>query len=128
MSEEAGEISSTDFEGPSESFSHHSSNGAQRELAERLSQRMDVKNQNAIYEMISAKAYIGGGLITVLVLFYWIFISSMNDDASVGESLLFGLQFSDVAMVIMFWVCCQHSYELTAESLDNSFLHWFRVL
>ncbi|MBT61274.1 MAG: hypothetical protein CMA63_06975 [Euryarchaeota archaeon] len=102
MSEEAGEISSTDFEGPSESFSHHSSNGAQRELAERLSQRMDVKNQNAIYEMISAKAYIGGGLITVLVLFYWIFISSMNDDASVGESLLFGLQFSDVAMVIMF--------------------------
>lgn len=102
MTEEAGENSSMEFEAPVEEFSTLAMNGAQRELAERLSQRLDVKNQNAIYEMISAKAYIGGGLITVLVLFYWIFISSMNDDSSLGQSILFGLTFPDVAMLIMF--------------------------
>ncbi|MBT3477297.1 MAG: hypothetical protein HN458_05105 [Euryarchaeota archaeon] len=71
------------------------------ELAERLIRRLSVKDHNAIYEMISAKAYFGGILIAILALFYWIFISSADDSLDTGVSILGTLSFPDVAIAVM---------------------------
>ena len=71
------------------------------ELAERLIRRLSVKDHNAIFEMISAKAYFGGILIAILALFYWIFISSADDSLDTGVSILGTLSFPDVAIAVM---------------------------
>lgn len=71
------------------------------ELADRLIRRLKVKDHNAIFEMISAKAYFGGILIAILALFYWIFISSADDNVDTGVSLLRSLSFPDVAVAVM---------------------------
>ena len=71
------------------------------ELAERLIRRLSVKDHNAIFEMISAKAYFGGILIAILALFYWIFISSADDSLDTGVSILGTLSFPDVAIDVM---------------------------
>lgn len=71
------------------------------ELADRLIRRLKVKDHNAIFEMISAKAYFGGILIAILALFYWIFISSADDNIDTGVSILRSLSFPDVAVAVM---------------------------
>jgi hypothetical protein len=71
------------------------------ELAERLIRRLSVKDHNAIFEMISAKAYFGGILIAILALFYWIFISSADDSLDTGVSILGTLSFPDVAIAVI---------------------------
>lgn len=71
------------------------------ELADRLIRRLKVKDHNAIFEMISAKAYFGGILIAILALFFWIFISSADDSVDTGVSILGTLSFPDVAIAVM---------------------------
>jgi xanthine/uracil permease len=66
-----------------------------------LIRRLSVKDHNAIFEMISAKAYFGGILIAILALFYWIFISSADDSLDTGVSILGTLSFPDVAIAVM---------------------------
>ena len=73
-----------------------------RELADRLIRRLNVKNHNAIYEMISAKAYYSGILIAILIFFYWIFIYSAKDNSEVGVSILMAFSFANVAIAVMF--------------------------
>ena len=72
-----------------------------RELADRLIRRLNVKDHNSIFEMISAKAYYSGILLAILMFFYWIFISSANDNSQLGVSILMGLSFADVAIAVM---------------------------
>ncbi|RJU83279.1 MAG: hypothetical protein DWC09_00210 [Candidatus Poseidoniales archaeon] len=79
----------------------HVASEHRHELADRLIRRLDVKDHNAIFEMISAKAYFGGILIAILALFYWIFISSADDDIETGVSILRSLSFPDVAIAVM---------------------------
>ena len=79
----------------------HVASEHRHELADRLIRRLDVKDHNAIFEMISAKAYFGGILIAILALFYWIFISSADDDIDTGVSILRSLSFPDVAIAVM---------------------------
>ena len=54
---------------PSMQNQGHVASEHRHELADRLIRRLDVKDNNAIFEMISAKAYFGGILIAILVLF-----------------------------------------------------------
>ena len=71
------------------------------ELADRLIRRLKVKDHNAIFEMISRKAYYGGSLLMILIFFYWIFIHSANDNSDIGVSILMSLSFPDVAIAVM---------------------------
>ena len=68
---------------------------SRKELADRLIRRLKVKDLNAIYEMISSKAYLGGILIAILILFHWIFISSTNDNLDLGHSILMNFDFQE---------------------------------
>ena len=72
-----------------------------RELADRLIRRLNVKDHNSIFEMISAKAYYSGILLAILIFFYWIFVSSANDDSEIGVSILMKIGFADVAIAVM---------------------------
>ena len=81
-----------DADGPSE---------PRRELADRLIRRLNVKDHNSIFEMISAKAYYSGILLAILIFFYWIFVSSANDDSEIGVSILMKIGFADVAIAVM---------------------------
>ena len=74
---------------------------SRKELADRLIRRLKVKDLNAIYEMISSKAYLGGILIAILILFHWIFISSANDNLDLGHSILMKFNFQEVAISVM---------------------------
>lgn len=86
---------------PSVQNQGHATIERRHELADRLIRRLKVKDHNAIFEMISAKAYFGGILIAVLALFYWIFISSADDNIDTGVSILRSLSFPDVAVAVM---------------------------
>lgn len=81
-----------DVDGPSEN---------RRELADRLIRRLNVKDHNSIFEMISAKAYYSGILLAILIFFYWIFIYSANDNSELGVSILMKFSFADVAIAVM---------------------------
>lgn len=80
------------MDGPSEN---------RRELADRLIRRLNVKDHNSIFEMISAKAYYSGILLAILIFFYWIFIYSANDNSELGVSILMKFSFADVAIAVM---------------------------
>ena len=90
-----------DLGSPQEPIIGQETNEHRHELAERLIRRLKVKDHNAIFEMISAKAYFGGILIAILALFFWIFISSADDSVDTGVSILGTLSFPDVAIAVM---------------------------
>lgn len=82
-------------------YETHAPSEHNSELADRLIRRLKVKDHNAIFEMISGKAYYGGSLLMILIFFYWIFIHSANDDSNLGVSILMTLSFPDVAIAVM---------------------------
>lgn len=101
MSDETMESSLEGF-GPDEgNYGTQGPSEHRKELADRLIRRLNVKDHNSIYEMISAKAYYGGILLMILVFFYWIFISLQDDNPDIGTSILLKLSFADVAIAVM---------------------------
>jgi hypothetical protein len=101
MSGDTMENSLEEFGQDEERFGARGPSEHRRELADRLIRRLNVKEHNAIFEMISAKAYYGGILIMILVFFYWIFIHSASDNPELGVSILMQLSFADVAIAVM---------------------------
>jgi len=71
------------------------------DLAERISQRFQIKDvRKEVFELINKKAYIGGILIAGLILFWWVLITEGKDDITLAPSFLFGLNFSNVAVTV----------------------------
>jgi len=101
MSGDTIESSLEEFGQDEERFDARGPSEHRRELADRLIRRLNVKDHNAIFEMISAKAYYSGILMTILIFFYWIFIFSANDDPELGVSILMKFSFADVAIAVM---------------------------
>ena len=101
MSGDTMENSLEEFGQDEERFGPRGPSEHRRELADRLIRRLNVKEHNAIFEMISAKAYYGGILIMILVFFYWIFIHTANDNPELGVSILMQFSFADVAIAVM---------------------------
>ena len=98
----------------SESESIHSSGGssssttdlgvseASLELAERVALRLDIYDKPAIFNMLSSRAKLGAGIITVSGLFWWLLISnSSTDDLSIGVSKFFAFDYNEVALAVM---------------------------
>ena len=71
------------------------------ELAERLALRMNIFDKPSIFNMLSSRAKWGAGIITVSLLFWWLLISSGSDDMDVGVSKFLGLDFNEVALLVM---------------------------
>ncbi|MEC7167643.1 MAG: hypothetical protein VXW14_01495 [Candidatus Thermoplasmatota archaeon] len=75
---------------------------ASLELAERVALRLDIYDKPAIFNMLSSRAKLGAGIITVSFLFWWLLISnSSSDELEVGVSKFFGLDFNQVALAVM---------------------------
>lgn len=75
---------------------------ASLELAERVALRLDIYDKPAIFNMLSSRAKLGAGIVTVSFLFWWLLISnSSSDDLDIGISKFFTLDFNQVALVVM---------------------------
>lgn len=75
---------------------------ASLELAERVALRLNIFDKPAIFNMLSNRAKLGAGIVTVSGLFWWLLISSTSsDDLSVGVSKFFALDFNQVALAVM---------------------------
>ena len=72
------------------------------DLAERVALRLNVFDKPAIFNMLSNRAKLGAGIVTVSGLFWWLLISSSSsDDLSIGVSKFLALDFNQVALAVM---------------------------
>ena len=71
------------------------------ELANRLIERLSPENRGSLREMISKKGSFGGGLVTLMVVFWWLAVDSVTDNLDVGLSKFFGFNFSEVALIVI---------------------------
>jgi len=71
------------------------------ELANRLIERLGPENRGTLRDMISKKGQFGGGLVTLMVVFWWLAVDSATDNIDVGVSKFFGFNFSEVALIVI---------------------------
>jgi|GEM_PF-161276 hypothetical protein len=71
------------------------------ELANRLIERLSPENRGELREMISKKGSFGGGLVTLMVVFWWLSVHSVTDNLDVGVSKFFAFNFSEVALIVI---------------------------
>lgn len=71
------------------------------ELANRLIERLGPENRGTLRDMISKKGQLGGGLVTLMVVFWWLAVDSATDNLDVGVSKFFAFNFSDVALIVI---------------------------
>ena len=75
---------------------------ASLELAERVALRLDIYDKPAIFNMLSSRAKLGAGIVTVSFLLWWLLISnSSSDDLGIGVSKFFALDYNEVALAVM---------------------------
>ncbi len=73
----------------------------QAEFAERIIKRLNPRNEQDLYEQAARQSKIGGMLITLMIVTWWLFIHKANDDQSQGISVFFGLNFGQAALAVM---------------------------
>ena len=86
---------SSDFE------SSNSVSESSLELANRLIVRLKPKDNSSIFGMIANKSYYSGGLMTIILVFWWLAVDSASDDLDSGLSTFFDLDFSQVALAVI---------------------------
>src|SRR5210317_971082 len=63
------------------------------EFAERIIRRLKPENQQQMFDLAARQSKIGGMLITLMVVVWWLFIGVDQDDMGAGVSVFFGLDF-----------------------------------
>lgn len=71
------------------------------EFAERIIRRLKPENQQQMFDLAARQSKIGGMLITLMVVVWWLFIGVDQDDMSAGVSVFFGLDFGQAALAVM---------------------------
>ena len=71
------------------------------ELANRLIIRLKHDDNSSIFGMIANKSYYSGGLMTIILVFWWLAVDSASDDLDSGLSTFFDLDFSQVALAVI---------------------------
>jgi ABC-type polysaccharide/polyol phosphate export permease len=71
------------------------------EFAERILRRLKPRNQQDVYDMAARQSKMGGMLITLMVVVWWLFIGMDQDDLTVGVSVFFELNFEQAALAVM---------------------------
>jgi len=101
MSEEAGVLEFEDGAPIIPSLEADDPSESNLELANRLIERLSPEDRGALREMISKKGSFGGGLVTLMVVFWWLAVHSVTDNLDVGASKFFGFNFSEVALIVI---------------------------
>ena len=81
--------------------SNNSVSESSLELANRLIIRLKPDDNSSIFGMIANKSYYGGGLMTIILVFWWLAVDSASDDLDSGLSTFFDLDFSQVALAVI---------------------------
>ena len=68
---------------------------ASLELAERVALRLDIYDKPAIFNMLSSRAKLGAGIVTVSFLLWWLLISNSSSPGFQGP-LIVGLTFKNL--------------------------------
>lgn len=71
------------------------------EFAERIIRRLKPRNQQQMFEMAARQSKLGGMLITLMVVVWWLFIGMKQDDMTAATSVFFGLDFGQAALAVM---------------------------
>lgn len=71
------------------------------EFAERIIRRLNPKNQQQMFDLAARQSKVGGMLITLMVVVWWLFIGVEQDDMNAGVSVFFGLDFGQAALAVM---------------------------
>jgi len=71
------------------------------EFAERIIRRLNPRNQQEMFEMAARQSKLGGMLITLMVVVWWLFIGMKQDDMAAATSVFFGLDFGQAALAVM---------------------------
>jgi hypothetical protein len=71
------------------------------EFAERIIRRLNPVNQQQMFDLAARQSKIGGMLITLMVVVWWLFIGVEQDDMTAGVSVFFGLDFGQAALAVM---------------------------
>lgn len=71
------------------------------EFAERIIRRLNPQNQQQMFEMAARHSKVGGMLITLMIVVWWLLIGVKNDDMTAAPSVFFGLDFGEVALAVM---------------------------
>ena len=81
--------------------SNNSVSESSLELANRLIIRLKPNDNSSIFGMIANKSYYSGGLMTIILVFWWLAVDSASDDLDSGLSTFFDLDFSQVALAVI---------------------------
>ena len=81
--------------------SNNSVSESSLELANRLIVRLKPEDNSSIFGMIANKSYYSGGLMTIILVFWWLAVDSASDDLDSGLSTFFDLDFSQVALAVI---------------------------
>lgn len=81
--------------------SNNSVSESSLELANRLIVRLKPDDNSSIFGMIANKSYYSGGLMTIILVFWWLAVDSASDDLDSGLSTFFDLDFSQVALAVI---------------------------
>ena len=73
--------------------------------AERIVRRLNINNRQMAYNQLDRKSKIGGILVTLVFVGWWLFIG-INGDSEGGTSVFFALDFSQVALTVMALSAC----------------------
>ena len=76
-------------------------NSADLEFAERIIERLKPRNQQDLYNKAARQSKLGGMLITLMVVIWWLFIKGGGDNMDEGISVFFNLDFGQVALAVM---------------------------
>lgn len=76
-------------------------NSTDLEFAERIIERLKPRNQQDLYNKAARQSKLGGMLITLMVVIWWLFIKGGGDNMDEGISVFFNLDFGQVALAVM---------------------------
>lgn len=76
-------------------------NSTDLEFAERIIERLKPRNQQDLYNKAARQSKLGGMLITLMVVIWWLFIGVDGDNMDEGISVFFNLDFGQVALAVM---------------------------
>jgi len=91
------------------------------DLAIRILKQFEPKDQSQLFEMASKYGTWGGMALTATFVFWWLLVQGSDDDMSVGISLFFGFNFSQVALVVLI-LCALSTILADASRVRGSFM------
>ena len=91
------------------------------DLAIRILKQFEPKDQSQLFELASKYGTWGGMALTGTFVFWWLLVYGSDDNMSVGTSVFFGFNFSQVALVVLI-LCTLSTILADASRVGGSFM------